>query len=468
MLQQRAVALTLLLVCATGASAQSTQKRIDGIFARWTNETPGCVVGVAEQGKPPLISAYGRADLEWQVANGADTIFEASSVSKQFTAFAIALLAREGKLSLDDPVRRYLPELPDYGAPLTIRHMLHHTSGLRDWGNIVQWYGTRRGRLVYGNADVLAIAARQRALNFTPGSDFSCSNTNYNLAALIVERVSDMSFAQFSRERIFGPLGMTNTNWRDDFTRIVRKRAQAYYLGADGFHLNMPFENTVGAGGLLTTVRDLLKWNDNFAKPIVGDAAMLAEAIVPSMLSGGAARYYALGIMVGHDMGLPVLAHSGSTGGYRSALLRYPDQRLSVALLCNTSTVDAMSDARQVAAVVLKRVYKPNSLSLESPPMHRRLAGLDQPADTSEQALQELVGRYASAEAEKMITVELESSALVVRLRSDRVIPVTAAYRDALRSQIGTAIFRCGTDGKVNAVSIGDERVWHLRFEGQQ
>lgn len=467
MLQQRVFALTLLLFCATGASAQSPQKRIDGIFAQWTNDTPGCVVGVAEQGKPPLIRAYGRADLEWQVANGAETIFEAGSVSKQFTAFAIALLAREGKLSLDDPVRRYLPELPDYGTPLTIRHMLHHTSGLRDWGYIVHWYGTRRGRLVYGNADVLAIAARQKSLNFPPGSDFSYSNTNYNLAALIVERVSGMSFAQFSRERIFGPLGMTNTSWRDDFTRVVRQRAQAYYLGADGYHLNMPFENTVGAGGLLTTVRDLLKWNDNFAKPIVGDAAMLAEAIVPNVLSGGAAQYYAFGIMVGHDTGLSVLAHSGSTGGYSSALLRYPDQRLSVALLCNSSTADPMSDARQVAAVMLKREFKPNGLSLESPPMHRRLAGMDQPADTSEQALQELVGRYTSAEAEKTITVELESGTLLVRVRSDRVIPLTGAYRDAFRSLIGTAIFRRGIDGKVNAVSIGDERVWDLRFERQ-
>lgn len=465
----RRPALFAALVClAAGASAQSTQERIDRIFARWTRDTPGCVVGVAEQGKPVWVKAYGMADLAWQAPNGADTIFEAGSVSKQFTAFAIALLARDGKLSLDDPAQRHLPELPDYGAPLTIRHMLHHTSGLRDWGSIAFLQGAPRGSHVYSNADVLAIAARQRALNFAPGTDFSYSNTNYNLAALIVERVSGVSLAQFSRERIFVPLGMSNTSWRDDHRRIVRGRAMAYDRGAEGLHLAMPFENTVGAGGLLTTVRDLLKWNDNFAKPVVGDAAMLAQAIAPSLLPGGIAHHYAFGIMVGRHMGLPELSHTGATGGYRSALLRFPEQQLSLALLCNGgSASEAQRDAHQVADVLLEKFLKPGSAPLPSPPLHRWFAGLG-PADTSIAALQELAGRYASAEVGQTLTVALEDGKLVLRSRTGQQFALAAAFRDAFRFPLGRVIFRRGADGKVAAVSIGDDRAWDVRFERVQ
>ncbi len=448
--------------------AQSTDEKIDRIFARWTKDTPGCVVGVSEAGKAPLVKAYGMASLEWPVANGADTVFEAGSVSKQFTAFAIALLARDGKLSLDDPVQRYLPELPDYGVPLTIRHLLHHTSGLRDWGFIVWLQGNPRGTHVYRNGDILAVAARQRSLNFAPGSDHAYSNTNYNLAALIVERVSGKSLADFSRERIFVPLGMTNTSWRDDHTNIVRQRAQAYRYHEDHYHLNMPFENTVGAGGLLTTVRDLLKWNANFATPVVGDAAMLAAMVTPTLLPGGVAHYYALGIGTRPHMGLPLLSHMGATGGYRSALLRYPDQQLSVAVLCNGGADAIDHDAQQVAALFLGKLLDPAIKSPPRTPMHRAFAGIDQPADTSVQAQQQLVGTYVSIEVDQTVTVALENGKLQGRFRAGPPIPLHAAYRDAFRSTFGPFIFRRGPDGKVNALSLSDERNWDLRFERQQ
>ena len=181
--------------------APSTEAHIDRLFERATADTPGCVVGVAQAGKPAWIKAYGMADLEHGVPNTASTIFEAGSVSKQFTAAAIALLAQDGKLGLDDAVRKYIPELPDYGAPLTIRHMLNHTSGLRDWGEVARIGGLPRGSRVYTNADVLDIASRQSVLNFTPGTHWSYSNTGYNLAAIIVERISGKSFSTFTRER---------------------------------------------------------------------------------------------------------------------------------------------------------------------------------------------------------------------------------------------------------------------------
>ena len=195
---------------------------VDQIFGRWAGQTPGCAVGVATAGRSVLEKAYGLADLEHDVPNRPDTIFEAGSVSKQFTAAAVLLLAREGKLSLEDPVRKYVPELPDYGSPLLIRHMLNHMSGLRDWGSIESIAGWPRTTRVYTHAHVLDILSRQKGLNFPPGTRYSYSNSGYNLAAVIVSRVSGKPFAEFSRERLFAPLGLTHTSWRDDFTRVVR------------------------------------------------------------------------------------------------------------------------------------------------------------------------------------------------------------------------------------------------------
>ena len=215
-----------------GAQARRRRRRrrrpVDEIFSKWTSSTPGCAVGVAVGGKPVLLKAYGMADLEHDVRNTPDTIFEAGSVAKQFTAMAVQLLAGDGKLSLDDPVRKYIPELPDYGKPLTIRHMLTHTSGLRDWGSVASIAGWPRTTREYTHAHVLDIVSRQKSLNFDPGTKWSYSNTGFNLAAVIVSRVSGMSFAEFSKQRIFAPLGMTHTSWRDDHTRIVKGRAIAY------------------------------------------------------------------------------------------------------------------------------------------------------------------------------------------------------------------------------------------------
>src|SRR5262245_2263526 len=182
-------------------------KTVDDVFATWTAASPGCAVGVAVDGKPVLLKAYGMADLEHDVRNTPETIFEAGSVSKQFTALGVQLLAGEGKLSLDDPVRKYIPELPDYGVPLTIRHLLTHTSGLRDWGSIESIAGWPRTTREYTHAHVLDIVSRQKSLNFNPGTNWSYSNTGFNLAAIIVARVSGMPFAEFEQQRIFSPLG---------------------------------------------------------------------------------------------------------------------------------------------------------------------------------------------------------------------------------------------------------------------
>jgi CubicO group peptidase (beta-lactamase class C family) len=343
--------LVLLCISATHASSKKIDRsaEVDRVFSKWTASTPGCAVGAAVDGKIEIAKAYGMADLEHGAKNTVDTIFEAGSVSKQFTAAAIVMLAHDGKLSLDDPARKYVPELPDYGVPLTLRHMLTHTSGLRDWGELGTLAGWPRGTITRTDADVLEIVGRQRALNFPPGARWSYSNTGYTLAEIVVSRVSGESLAQFTRRRIFEPLGMTRTSWRDDYTRVVPGRAIAYQQRPDGFHMMMPFENVYGHGGLLTTVGDLLKWNEYLSKPDARDADVIRELQQRSHLDNRRPNSYALGLFVGEYKGTPEVSHSGQTAAYTAFLARYPDRRVSVVVLCNVASGAPADSAHAVA-----------------------------------------------------------------------------------------------------------------------
>jgi CubicO group peptidase (beta-lactamase class C family) len=362
-----AIAIALSSIGLAGQNSPSVESKVDAVFAKWTSSTPGCVVGVATNGTPVLAKGYGMADLEHDIRLSPDSILEPGSVAKQFTAAAVMVLARDGKLSLDDQARKYIPELPDYPpspgehatgsgaapASLTIRHMLNHTSGLRDWGSVAAIGGSPRGSRAYTHAHVLDIVSRQKALNFLPGTRWSYSNTGFNLAAIIVERVSGASFQEFTRTRLFQPIGMTHTSWRDDYTRIVTGRAQAYDERNGAYHIDMPFENVYGNGGLLTTVGDLLKWNEHYDAPAAVDAALVAEQQRPGHFNDGRPHGYGLGLFVGEYKGLHEVFHSGSTAGYSAFLTRFPEQRVSVAVLCNASGAPATQYAHAVADLYL-------------------------------------------------------------------------------------------------------------------
>jgi CubicO group peptidase (beta-lactamase class C family) len=324
-------------------------------------DAPGCAVAVSQRGRPLQERAYGMADLEHDVPNTPATIFEAGSVSKQITAGAVVLLALDGRLSLDDDVRKFLPELPDYGTPITIRHLLNHTSGLRDWGSVAALGGWPRGTRAYTNDLVLDIARRQRALNYPPGAYYSYTNTGYNLLALVVGRVSGAPLAEFTRQRIFVPLGMTSTSWRDDFTRVVKGRAVAYERAPGGFRMDMPFENAHGNGGLLTTPADLLKWTANLESGTVGGPRFLAEMQRQARLTSGRTIEYASGLFVTRYRGVPEVSHSGATAGYRAFLTRYPAQGVAVAVLCNDGGANPTALAHQVADGYLGDALAPNA-----------------------------------------------------------------------------------------------------------
>jgi CubicO group peptidase (beta-lactamase class C family) len=456
----RTIAAVLLGAVVSMGSAQAppTEAAVNRVFARWTTSTPGCAVGVAIGGKTVLANAYGMADLEHDVPNTVDTVFEAGSVAKQFTAMAVLLLARDGKLSLDDPARKYLPELPDYGAPLTIRHLLNHTSGLRDWGSLAGIAGAPRTTREYTHAHVLDIVGRQKSLNFPTGTQWSYTNTGFNLAAIIVSRVSGLSFAEFSRTRIFAPLGMTRTSWRDDHTRIVKGRAQAYASASDGYHLAMPFENVHGNGGLLTTVGDLLKWNENFVSPVVGDRALVTMQSTAGQFNDGRPLEYALGLFVGDYRGAPNISHSGSTAGYRAHLNRFPDSHTSVAVLCNVATGDATRSANLVSDLYLTGL-KPVTPTTPAAPV----PAMTPPPSAAQ--LAEFSGTYWSDEAEVAFTVAVENGALAIARRPDTVIALTAIDRDTFRGSIGTVTFRRDAGVKIPELSIKQDRVWDLRFQ---
>jgi len=446
--------------------------RVDAVFARWNTGTPGCAVGVGVGGRSVLEKAYGMADLEHDVPNKHDTIFEAGSVSKQFTAAAVLLLAADGKLSLEDPVRKYVPELPDYGTPLTLRHLLTHTSGLRDWGSLEGIAGWPRGSRVYTHAHVVEILSRQRALNFTPGTRYSYSNSGFNLLAVIVARVSGMPFAEFSQKRIFQPLGMTRTSWRDDYTRILKDRAIAYSGAGANLRQDMPFENVHGNGGLLTTVGDLLKWNENFVTPKVGDAAFVARQQTVGKFPSGADQTYAAGLMLGLYKGLPEVSHSGSTAGYRAFLTRFPKQRVSVAVLCNGGTADATGAAHAVADL-----YLGGQANAAAPrpaaPAENRGPLADLPRDTAYQPtsadLNSFAGTYVSDEIETTLVIEVRNGALVALRRPDSVIDLQPHSRDRFSAGggIGLVTFH-RTNGKVTDFGVTQDRVWDLRFAKRQ
>lgn len=384
-------------------------------FARFdTDSTPGCAVAMAGRDGRAFAGGYGMADLERGVRITPSTIFEAGSVSKQFTAAAVITLAERGKLSLDDDVRTWFPELHDYGATITIRHLLQHTSGLRDWGAIVDLEGWPRGTRTIDHRYVLAVIARQRGLNHQPGAAYSYTNSGYSLLAMLVERVSGESLAAFTRREFFDPLGMSATSWRDDYARVVRNRAQAYRPSGSGWRLDMPFENPHGHGGLLTTVGDLLTWNRALSERRVGSAQVAAIMERTGVLTSGRAITYGAGLVTDSVRGVVEIGHSGSTAGYNAHLARYPASGTSVAVLCNTSNAGATGLLRNaVAPLAGFRAQSPAAIGTNR---------FDNASIVLEpRNLGDYVGAWVSAEAGARWMITADSNALVIaRHEGDR------------------------------------------------
>src|SRR5713226_2303822 len=335
------IVASLLLPGAPASYARNSDEKsaaaVDEVFGDLTKAgSPGCALGVYRDGKIAYAKGYGLANLEENVAITPQTVFDSGSTSKQFTAASILLLEKQGKLSVNDDVRKYVPELPDYGQKITILHLLNHTSGLRDYLTLMELAGINADS-VTTDEDALALITRQKALNFVPGSDWLYSNTGFFLLSVIVKRVSGRTLREFAAENIFSPLGMTHTQYRDDHTSVVPSRAMAYdpKEPADGYVLSVSYFEQTGDGAVHTSVEDVQKWDDNFYSAQIVGKEFLAEIQEQGRLNSGKVLDYAKGLFIEDYRGLHTVSHGGAWGGYRAELLRFPEQHFSVACLCN-------------------------------------------------------------------------------------------------------------------------------------
>ncbi len=408
----------LVLAAFTAVLATAADPRpadIDAVFADLDGvHSPGCALGVIRDGDFVYRQGYGMGSIEHGMPIAADTVFYVGSISKQFVASSIILAAEQGALSLDDNVRDHIPELPDYGANITIGNLIHHTSGLRDYLGLLRLSG-RPAEDIVTDQEIVDLIVRQKALNFAPGSQYLYSNSGYFLLAEILKRATGQTLRAFAAQRIFAPLHMRDTRFHDDRRRIVERRALAYSPAASGgFELDWSSNfDKVGSGGLLTTINDFLAWNNNFDEPRIGGPDFLRTLLTPGVLNDGARQDYAFGLRIGDRRGLPTVSHSGAMFGFRAAYLRFPAQHFSAVAFCNLSTADPMSRIERVADLYLEAVYPQKagkspatSRNADKPPKARRVP----PAVIAESA-----GRYYSPELDAVYEFEEASGALILR-----------------------------------------------------
>ncbi len=345
------ITLISFLSDVTLAQPSDTLQQIDALFSQWHNATPGGAIAIKRGEKIIYHKAYGLADLEHQVPNTTETIFESGSVAKQFTATAILLLIDQKKISLQDDVRKYVPELPNYGKVITIQHLLNHISGLKDWGSIGGLAGWPRTTRIYTLDLALHIICKQKSLNFEPGSKYSYSNSNYSLLVTIVERVSKTTLDHFTDSAFFKPLHMISTKWRNDFREVIVNRAIAYSGSEGTYRQLMPFENVHGHGGLLTTTNDLLRWNMLLENHELIGNRVAEWRIEQGKLTNGEKISYASGLFIQKVNGYQEISHSGATAGYRAWLAYYPQKKLSVVILSNDASFRSVSS--QISEIFL-------------------------------------------------------------------------------------------------------------------
>jgi CubicO group peptidase (beta-lactamase class C family) len=458
-------------------SPDSIARWVDSIFTQYavtSRPAPGCAVGVTRQGELVLSKSYGLADLAQRTPIGPETRFYLASLAKQFTAMSIVLLAQDHRLSLDDDIRKWVPEVPSFGPTITLRHLLNHTSGLRDYLTLLAVTGWPSDGMLT-EQQFLELIARQRGLNFPPGEQFLYSNTGYALLSIVVKRASGQSLRDFAAARIFAPLGMTHSEFRDDHTSNVPDRALGYQLVGTSYHLSEPRADVVGDGGMYSTLADLARWDANFETGVVGGKEGIALMQRPARLNGTDSIPYALGLTISSYRGLRTLSHSGAYGGYRTTLLRFPDQHTSVITLCNTATAPA-SLAQQVATVFLESQMQPQQVaSIELPSsvsaggsMLGRSEG--DPAEARRRAdeLSSIAGSYYSADLDMPVSLQARDGALVMQRPNSQDIRFTALSDDLYtsRDQMLLLVLR-NDDGSVSGFTLTVGRVRDLPFVRQ-
>lgn len=411
-----------IVVCISLAFGYESTDKVDMLFTKWGKpDSPGCALGVIKDGQLIYVRGYGVANLEHDIPITSKSVFRIGSTSKQFTTMCILLLEEEGKLSLDDDVRKYLPEMPDYGQLITIRHLLHHTSGIRDYLTLMSLAGERDDDF-FVDGEAVDLIARQKELNFKTGDEYLYSNSGYFLLSVIVQRITGKSMKLYADEKIFKPLKMDHTHFHDDHTLVVKNRAAGYSpLNKKGFRIDMTTLDMIGDGGIFTCVDDLLLWDRNFYDNKLGKGGqeLIERLLTQGVLNSGEKLDYALGLVTSDYKGLNMVSHGGAFVGFRAEMIRFPAQRFSVIVLANLSTINPSRLARQVADIYLADHFKVKE--------EKALAEKPEFVKLTLSALKQKEGAYYNKERDTVWRISLEEGKLMVNTPYYRfpILPVT-------------------------------------------
>ena len=448
--------------------ATDPEQLADQLLSAYDREdSPGAVVSVFQEGKTLFSKAYGMANLSYGIPFEVSTRSNIGSTSKQFTAFAVMLLVERGKLSLDDDVRQHIPELPDLGETVTVRHLLTHTSGYREFLDLLIMTGRRLDHGDYiDREELISIVQRQPALQNAPGEEFNYNNTGFGLAAVIVERISGMTFPEFMAENVFGPIGMTRTMVRPSPEHIVEGKAEGYTPGDDGTYREIgDLGGAIGAGGIYSTVGDLQKWVENFSSAEVGSKELFEQMMTSYVLTNGDSTGYGFGLFIDEQRGLTRVHHGGADVAHRSQLAYYPEIGAGITTQSNHASFDG-SIAFRLAEAFFGDYMEPE----ESAADHEE--GDFDPSMYDAEAFDEFVGRYAlDARPSFILTFSREGDTLHIQATGQSRLEIVATS-DSTFALIGveaSVTFHRNADGEVDAITLhqgGDNRATRLAEEG--
>ncbi len=446
------VFMSLALLISFATADEKTEK-VDKLFAEWDSTvSPGTALAIIQDGKIIYERGYGMANLEHNVPITPTSVFRIGSTSKQFTASCVAILALQGKLSLDDDIRKYLPELPKYEKPITVRHLIHHISGIRDYLTLGSIAGLTENHF-FTPEDSVELLSRQKRLNFLPGEEYLYSNSGYFLLGVIVERISGKSLNAFAQEHIFEPLGMKNTQFYDDHTRVVRNRAAGYSPIKEGFRIDMTTLDHVGDGGVFTTVEDLFLWDQAFYNYKLGKELM--ELIhTPGVLNNGKKLDYAFGLRISDYKGLKRISHSGGFAGFRAQMARFPEQKLTVICLANLGTINPSKLCMKVADIYLADMLREPEKVAE-----KKIESIA----LSKEQLEDKVGNYQDEKTGRWIIISMKEDRLVLEAWGGEYVisPLSQTNFRALDAPFDNSIdFMRDKKGLINKAKLrieGDE-----------
>jgi CubicO group peptidase (beta-lactamase class C family) len=437
---------------------------VDKIFMKEIKaDSPGAAVAIVKDHSIIYKNGYGLACMDYDIPITPSTIFHVASVSKQFTAFSVAMIADQGEISLNDDIRKYLHEVPDFGKTITIRHLIHHTSGLRDQWELLMLAGWLIDDVIT-QEHILKLVSNQRELNFTPGDKYLYCNTGYTLLAEIVSRVSGKSFVDYTSENIFKPLCMNNTHFHDDYEMIVKNMAYSYYYDNNGILKKsiLTFAN-VGATSLFTTVEDLAKWMDNYDKKSVGGESVINQMMQKGKLNNGEEINYAFALKIAEYRGLKTFGHDGMDAGYRTCFVCFPEQKFGIIILCNLGSLSPYNLAMQIADIYLADQLTPIEIKNNIEAQKTEEVKSDEPIID----FNEYLGDYYSDELGTVYTMIFKDNHLTIRHRRLSDKKLDYVEKDVFKGNSITKLaFTRDDKQKINGFKLnGSGRVFGLQFQ---